>query len=336
MEVGNSNVQQTQQAAPQENQGQRQEVQAPNAAPTIEEVMEGLRGPDALDPAREAQEQEHQRKLADIDYQPEGEIGKDPADENAFNPQKFEAIKREEAKLWEQKQQLKKEREEIERMRQEAQDERGSFETHLDDLLRDPEERDAQESNSDDEYEYVDPEEFEKRILDRLEAKKEEERSNQEISQQAEDYKASVNTFAEENIDRFPLMASLKRSDMVWDSLEQTYDHFAEKYGEEKAAELVDGLSMEQVVGHVEKKLASEMESLLQYDSVRSYLSQQLGKKPSESQSQDQSYSSRQSKGQSQTLTNSTMSQDSGDFQNIDELSEDEALRAVSKLIQRG
>lgn len=329
MDVENSNTRQ------QEAPGQRQEVQAPSPAPTIEEVMESLRGPDALDPRRAAQEKEHQRKLDDIDYQPEGELGKDPADNQSFDPQKFEAIKAQEAKLWEQKQELRKEREEIERMRMEAQEERGSFESHLDELLRDPDER-AEQEESNDEYEYVDLEEFEQRILDRIEAKKEEERSSQEIAKQAEDYKNSVNTFAEENAEQFPLMASLKRSDMVWESLEQTYDHFAEKYGEEKAAELVDSLTMEQVVGHVEKKLANEMESLLRYDSVRSYLGKMLGKMPSDYQGQDQSNSSRQSQRQSQTLTNSSMSQGSGDFQNIDDLTDEDALLAATRFIQRG
>lgn len=251
----------------------------------------------------------------------------------------LEALTREQRAIWkerkkmaDEKARLEKDRQEIERLRNNPKELLGMKDAKsVDDIISklfDEEQEKPKNENKDPEELYA---EIEAKVLAKIEAQQKEKEESTMLESERREFYSGIEQFIKQE-GSYSLVEGMGESKLVGEVIEAQFQQDVETYGQEKALEMM--MSPAEAAQRVEKHLASQIEKVLQSPKVREFVSKALGvatTKPVEQGNQLNQDELRQS---SQTLNNDDYTApSSGGVVDGANLTDEEAFHRALQLI---
>ena len=264
--------------------------------------------------------------------EPEPEVKKGPSIDE------LEALTREQREIWKLNKQLKedrallqKDREEIERLRNNPKELLGMKDAkNVEDIISklfDEEQEKPKNEHKDPEELYA---EIEAKVLAKIEAQQKEKEESTLMESEKREFYSGIEQYIKQE-GTYSLVEGMGESKLVGEVIEAQYQQDVETYGKERAIEMM--MKPSEAAQRVEKYLASQIESVLQSPKVREFVSKALGVATSKPVEQGNQLNQDKLRQSSQTLNNDDYTAPSSGGVVDANLTDEEAFHRALQLI---
>lgn len=251
----------------------------------------------------------------------------------------LEALTREQRAIWkerkkmaDEKARLEKDRQEIERLRNNPKELLGMKDAKsVDDIISklfDEEQEKPKNEHKDPEELYA---EIEAKVLAKIEAQQREKEESSMVESERREFYSGIEQYIKQE-GKYSLVEGMGEAKLVGEVIEAQFQQDAEIYGQEKALEMM--MSPAEAAQRVEKHLASQIEKVLQSPKVREFVSKVLGVATTKPVEQGNQLNQDKLRESSQTLNNDDYTApSSGGVVDGANLTDEEAFHRALQLI---